>query len=303
MGTLTMAVLPARPGSPSVLVDTAFPVRWSFGEEGLGQPVADALSVQVLDRRSGSLAMPLVPYVHNSFGAAQGGVMALLAELSGLAAVEAAGGGRAAGAVPPWRPPSCRSPTWLSAASDPSRRGPTSWPRRTRRQSGRRAHRRGSGGSGHDGGPCRCAARGDPIRRRPDGRSPRVADGRPAPACGRLLPHRAVGGADSAPGVEAPPAMGGACPVDDHLRGAGGGLPTGGLITVLDSAGRAVERARRSAPLDRDHQHDGHRRRAVPPWSVAHGRPGRCARGAIRSSRACAVVDEGSATGRWRPPS
>lgn len=91
LGTLTMAVLPARPGSPSVAVDTAFPVEWSFGQADLGQPVVDALSVRVLDRRSGSLAMPLVPYVHNSFGAAQGGVMALLAELSGLAAVEAAG--------------------------------------------------------------------------------------------------------------------------------------------------------------------------------------------------------------------
>ena len=90
MGTLTMAVLPARPGSPSVPVDSAFPVGWSFGDERLGQPVADALSIRVLDRTSGKLAMPLVPYAHNSFGAAQGGVMALLAELSGLVAMEAA---------------------------------------------------------------------------------------------------------------------------------------------------------------------------------------------------------------------
>ena len=100
MGTLTMAILPARPGSPSVPVDSAFPVAWSFGEEGLGQPVADALSVRMLDRPSGKLALPLVPYVHNSFGAAQGGVMALLAELSGLAAIEAAGAGAGAAGAP-----------------------------------------------------------------------------------------------------------------------------------------------------------------------------------------------------------
>ena len=39
------------------------------------------------------------------------------------------------------------------------------------------------------------------------------------------------------PGVEAPPAMAGRAPVDDRVRGAGGGLRTGGLITVLDSLG------------------------------------------------------------------
>ncbi len=38
-------------------------------------------------------------------------------------------------------------------------------------------------------------------------------------------------------GSSDPSAMGGRAPVDDHLRGPGGGLRTGGLVTVLDSLG------------------------------------------------------------------
>ena len=38
-------------------------------------------------------------------------------------------------------------------------------------------------------------------------------------------------------GGEAPPAMDGRAPVDDHVRGAGAGLRTGGLVTVLDTLG------------------------------------------------------------------
>jgi uncharacterized protein (TIGR00369 family) len=98
VGTLTMAVLPARPGAASLLPeDDSLPVQWAFDGRGLDRPVADALSVRVVDRPSGRLTMPVVPYVHNSFGAAQGGVMGLLAELSGLAAVESAADGRAGG--------------------------------------------------------------------------------------------------------------------------------------------------------------------------------------------------------------
>jgi uncharacterized protein (TIGR00369 family) len=93
IGTLTMAVLPARPGGMRVPPDRDVPVGWSFGDAGLTRPLVDAIDVRVLDPKAGRLSMPLVPYVHNSFGAAQGGVMALLAELSGLTAVESATAG------------------------------------------------------------------------------------------------------------------------------------------------------------------------------------------------------------------
>ena len=38
-------------------------------------------------------------------------------------------------------------------------------------------------------------------------------------------------------GDERPPSLGGRAPIDDHQRGAGGGLRTGGLLTNLDSLG------------------------------------------------------------------
>ena len=95
VGTLTMAVLPARPGAVSLVpADESFPSQWAFDGRGLSQPVEDALSVHVLDQTSGRLSMPVVPYVHNSFGAAQGGVMGLFAELSGLVAVDSAAHGQ-----------------------------------------------------------------------------------------------------------------------------------------------------------------------------------------------------------------
>ena len=100
VGTLTMAVLPARPGAVSLLpAEESFPSQWAFDGRGLSRPVENALSVHVLDRASGHLSMPIVPYVHNSFGAAQGGVMGLLGELSGLAAVDSAAGGRGGAGV------------------------------------------------------------------------------------------------------------------------------------------------------------------------------------------------------------
>ncbi len=90
MGTVTMAVLPARPGGPELPADPTFPAQSAFGTGALRRALADVTSVRVLDGPAGRLSMPVVPYVHNSFGAAQGGVMALLGELAGLAAVDAA---------------------------------------------------------------------------------------------------------------------------------------------------------------------------------------------------------------------
>lgn len=89
-GTVTMAVLPARPGGPALPADPVFPSRSAFGLDRLGRPLTDVTSIRVLDAAGARLSMPVVPYVHNSFGAAQGGVMALFAELAGIVAVEGA---------------------------------------------------------------------------------------------------------------------------------------------------------------------------------------------------------------------
>ena len=59
---------------------------------GLTAPVVEALSITVVDAAAGHLSMPAREYAANSFGAVQGGVMALLAEVAGAEAVGAAQG-------------------------------------------------------------------------------------------------------------------------------------------------------------------------------------------------------------------
>jgi len=96
--TMTFAVLPARTATPtSTAMSTSeinpdLPTRWSFTGTGLDRPVVDALSIAVVDPARGRVSMPVHPYLFNSFGAVQGGVMALIGEVAGAAAVAAAGG-------------------------------------------------------------------------------------------------------------------------------------------------------------------------------------------------------------------
>jgi acyl-coenzyme A thioesterase PaaI-like protein len=55
----------------------------------LDRAVADAVSITVLDPAAGRVSMPIEEYVHNSFGAVQGGVMALIGEVAGAEAIGA----------------------------------------------------------------------------------------------------------------------------------------------------------------------------------------------------------------------
>jgi uncharacterized protein (TIGR00369 family) len=96
--TMTFAVLPARTAAPmSTAMSTSetnpdLPTRWSFTGPGLDRPVVEALSISVVDPARGRVSMPVHAYLFNSFGAVQGGVMALIGEVAGAAAVAAAGG-------------------------------------------------------------------------------------------------------------------------------------------------------------------------------------------------------------------
>ena len=67
-------------------------MRWVFEGDGLAVPVVEALSIDVLDAAAGRVSMPAHEYAANSFGAVQGGVMALLADVAGAEAVGAAQG-------------------------------------------------------------------------------------------------------------------------------------------------------------------------------------------------------------------
>jgi uncharacterized protein (TIGR00369 family) len=81
----------------SVDVAPAMPARWAFTGDGFERPVLESLGIEVVDPLAGRLSMPALPYHRNSFGAVQGGAMALLAEAAGAEAMRAA---RGAGAAP-----------------------------------------------------------------------------------------------------------------------------------------------------------------------------------------------------------
>jgi uncharacterized protein (TIGR00369 family) len=101
--SMTFALLPGAnetAGEESASVDVApeMPDRWAFTGDGFERPVLETLGIEVIDAEAGSLSMPALPYHRNSFGAVQGGAMALLAEAAGAEAMRAA---RGPGADPP----------------------------------------------------------------------------------------------------------------------------------------------------------------------------------------------------------
>jgi len=90
--SMTFTILPRRGDRPSLAVPEEPPVRWAFEGRGLDRPVVEALAVGLVDAAAGQVSMPVRPYSANSFGAVQGGVMALLAEVAGGQALGAARG-------------------------------------------------------------------------------------------------------------------------------------------------------------------------------------------------------------------
>jgi uncharacterized protein (TIGR00369 family) len=88
--TMTFAVLPAREPSTTSVPRTELPVHWSFEGDGFVSPVAEAAGIEVIDATAGRVEVAVDPYLLNSFGAVQGGVMALLADVAGAEALGAA---------------------------------------------------------------------------------------------------------------------------------------------------------------------------------------------------------------------
>ncbi len=90
--TMTFAILPGRSPTSSIDAETELPSRWAFTGSGVDESVVDALSISVEDAGAGRVSMPVRAYLFNSFGAVQGGVMAVLGEVAGAAAVGHAAG-------------------------------------------------------------------------------------------------------------------------------------------------------------------------------------------------------------------
>ncbi len=85
--TMTFAVLdrPAPGENPPAWRDP--PSHWTTTGSGFAVPVDDALGITVVDPARGMASLPVGQYVRNSFGAAQGGVLALLAEIAAEEAI------------------------------------------------------------------------------------------------------------------------------------------------------------------------------------------------------------------------
>ena len=90
--SMTFSVMSSRNSSSPERSAADLPDRWSFAGGGLDRSVLDAVGIEVLDGRAGRLSVPVLPYVHNSFAAMQGGVIALVAEAAGAEALGAARG-------------------------------------------------------------------------------------------------------------------------------------------------------------------------------------------------------------------
>jgi len=97
--SMTFAVLPARDPAPKVTMPAGLPSRWAFTGGSLRSPVYDAVGIEVVDAAAGRVSLEVGPYLHNSFGALQGGVIGMLAEAAGAEALGAARGGRGSDVV------------------------------------------------------------------------------------------------------------------------------------------------------------------------------------------------------------
>ena len=93
IAVMTFSVLPRRDDNPVLDAPDGRAVRMSLAGEGSGfeAPFLDALGVQVGDG-SGAVELAPTPYVRNSFGAVQGGVMATLVESAARGALARACG-------------------------------------------------------------------------------------------------------------------------------------------------------------------------------------------------------------------
>ena len=83
--SMTFVILPRERGTVAGGLPPT-PAGWTFAGSGLDRPVLDAVGIAV-DEGSGEVSLSVSEYVHNSFGAVQGGVMAIVAEVAGLEAI------------------------------------------------------------------------------------------------------------------------------------------------------------------------------------------------------------------------
>lgn len=94
LATMTFAVLPARSGVQRMGTGREEPrTDFALAGSGLTAPLEMALQARVVDAARGIVELPITPWVGNSLGALQGGVVAMTVELAAEAAGRAVLGG------------------------------------------------------------------------------------------------------------------------------------------------------------------------------------------------------------------
>ena len=229
------------------------PTRMEMGGAGLRRSLLDTVAISVVDAAAGRVSLPVHPYVHNSIGAVQGGAMALLGDVAATEALGAATGLGGAGVVV----------TDLQVAYLTLGRVGPIVTRATVLDGGGTPGAGAGGASVGDPGPASAVV--ELIDTGAGDRLTTVVNAR-AMLGHRLRPAPGGPGGDFVSGFtppgpvdlrrymneyfrlerwEIPPAhgeegfseFGGRMPLDDHHRGAGGGMRTGAVLTNLDSVG------------------------------------------------------------------
>jgi uncharacterized protein (TIGR00369 family) len=88
--TMTYAVLPRNDDPPLMQPLPSEAERTTIGPASLSRPVLEAIGVEMDGPGSARVVLPVGAYVSNTFGALQGGVMALLGATAGSSAIEVA---------------------------------------------------------------------------------------------------------------------------------------------------------------------------------------------------------------------
>ena len=89
---MTFSRLPRRKDTIEVEADSVNGFMFAIEGSGLSRRYLDEVGLQILDDTAGIVEIKMTDYVRNSFGAIQGGIVALLADVAGQCAARAATG-------------------------------------------------------------------------------------------------------------------------------------------------------------------------------------------------------------------
>lgn len=89
---MTFSRLPRRKDTIEVEPESVNGIMFALEHSGLSRNYLNEVGLQIIDDRAGGVEIKMTEYVRNSFGAIQGGIVALLADVAGQCAARASTG-------------------------------------------------------------------------------------------------------------------------------------------------------------------------------------------------------------------